>query len=66
MTVRDRVDGFIGILGAYYVFNLKYPAELEGSLTFMQHYLLKINDGNGNAPIIPKVKKLINKLSTMY
>jgi hypothetical protein len=62
MSTKELVDGFIGILASYYVFNLAYPPSLAATLSFFQH-LLGINDGM--CKVAPKVKKLLHKLDTL-
>jgi len=53
------LDAFIVLLACYYVFNLAYPKKLEGTLTFVQKFLLKIGD---STKTLPRVAGLITRL----
>ena len=47
------------MFACYYTFNLSYDSKLDGSLTFLQKYLLNIGD---SVRPKPKVLALIGKL----
>ena len=58
-TSQDFVTAFIVMFSSYYVFNLAYPAKLDGTLCFIQKFMLSLGD---QVKVKPKVLTLIAKL----
>ena len=45
------IDGFVHLLGAYYVFNVSYPNQCKPILYFLQDVLLAMPDANPRRPV---------------
>jgi len=57
-------EAFSTMLACYYVFNVAYPKNLEGTLTFFQKFILNIGDDQKTLPrvagLISRLKKIVN------
>lgn len=59
MHTNNFVDAYSALMASFYVFNLEYPRELQGTFSFVQKYLLQISD---STKIQAKVSGLIIRL----
>lgn len=56
---KDLLSAYVVMFASYYIFNLAYPAKLNGTFMFIQKYILKIGD---SLSIPPKLITLFGKL----
>uniref|UniRef100_A0A8C3ADM1 Uncharacterized protein n=1 Tax=Cyclopterus lumpus TaxID=8103 RepID=A0A8C3ADM1_CYCLU len=71
--VASFTDALVGMFACYYVFNLRYPAELGATMEFLQRCIFKINPDKGSKVerrekkksnvVNPKVLTLITRIS---
>ena len=56
-------DAVIDLIGAYYVYDIKYPSAICGILLFIQQTVFKIEDSQKQPPCLVKLLKNIDTIS---
>ena len=63
--VLDKVDAsscLVGLIAAYFAFNMTYPKSLYAVLIFIQHFLLNIRDKQTVPVSVTKLMSSLDKL----